>query len=154
MNEETIVELNSLIEEEIENDICETMERNEIVSSILEVSSKLDELDKYFEELPSRQSKVDEELSDLLHFIEDINNKINGKQAIKLIKLIQAKRLERRKLLNDFEVKKVFNENRNKIAYTNQRQFFLNAIYKKNKELNNTYKPRWLDYDTIISSIK
>lgn len=154
--EDKTIKLYDLVEE-IDNDKEwkeTTIKENKIVSSIVEITSMLDTLDQYFEELPTKQSRVDEELSDLLHFIENPNNKINNKQAMKLIKLIQQKRLERRKLLNDFEIKKVFNENRNKISYTNQRQFFLNSIYKKEKELNNDYKPRWLDNETIITMIK
>lgn len=144
------VEVSFFQEKEESDDINPT----ELVKNVLDAIQKLDDLDDYFEKLSSLQSKVDEELSDLLHFIENPKNKLTNKQSSKLIDLIKEKRIERRNLLNDFEIKKVFNDNRNKICYTNQRQFFLNAINKKNRELNNEYKPRILSDDEILDKIK
>ena len=87
---------------DIINDIStKTMERNDevkiitkyppLVKKILKIQDELQEIDDYFNELPNLQSKVDEELSDLLHYIE--NNSLTPKQSAKMIKLIHKKEM-------------------------------------------------------------
>lgn len=123
-----------------------------IITQILNVSDELKILDEYFEELPSLQSKIDEELSDLLHYIE--NNSLTPKQSTKMVKLLQEKRLIRRSLCNDYEIKKVYNSHKNKMTMDGQRQFFLNEIYKKAKELNRKYRNRRLEDEEIKGLLK
>ena len=62
-----------------------------VISQIESIKEQMDDLDKYFNDLPNKQSQVDEELSDLLHYIE--NNDLTPKQSLKMIKLIKEKRL-------------------------------------------------------------
>ena len=148
---------------DIINDIStKTMERNDevkiitkyppLVKKILKIQDELQEIDDYFNELPNLQSKVDEELSDLLHYIE--NNSLTPKQSAKMIKLIHKKRLERRSLLNDYEIKKVYNENRNKISIDSQRPFFISAISSRVKDLGNAYKNRRFTEKEILNILK
>ena len=106
---------------------------SDITLQILGIAEQLTILDDYFNELPNLQSKIDEELSDLLHYIE--NNQLTPKQSTKMIKLIQQKRLVRRGLLKDYEMKKVYNTYKGKMTIDTQRDFFLMEIYKKAKEI-------------------
>ena len=112
----------------------EETEMQEVVKKILSVSEELESIDSYFEQLSSLQSKVDEELSDLLHFIENPKNRLNNRQSAKLIDYIREKRIERRGLFNDFEIKRVFNDNRNKISLI------------KINQVDNTLKEIPIDY--------
>ena len=119
---------------------------------ILGINEQLADLDDYFNELPNLQSQIDEELSDLLHYIE--NNDLTPKQSTKMIKLLKQKRMVRRGLCNDYEIKKVYNAHKGKLAIDTQRPFFLSEIHKKAKELNSTYKSRQLSDEQIKELIK
>ena len=90
-----------------------------IVSQILGVEGMLKDIDDYFNDLPNLQSQVDEELSDLLHYIE--NNHLSARECTEMIKLIKQKRLIRRGLCNDYEIKKTYSTHRNKMAIEAQR---------------------------------
>lgn len=133
-------------EEEKEEEIVEKeIVYTPIVMQILGINEQLADLDNYFNELPNLQSQIDEELSDLLHYIE--NNQLTPKQSTKMIKLIQQKRLVRRGLLKDYEMKKVYNTYKGKMTIDTQRDFFLMEIYKKAKELNSQYRYRQFGID-------
>ena len=127
-------------------------EKSEIIQKIIVLVANLEEIDEYFDELPNKQSKIDEELSDLLHFIE--NNDLTPRQSSKIVKLIQSKRKERRILKNDYEIKRVYLDNKNKLLYDSQREFLLENIYKKAKELTNPYKYRQINEDKIEEILK
>ena len=135
-------------EEIVEKEITYTP----IVMQILGINEQLADLDNYFNELPSLQSQIDEELSDLLHYIE--NNDLTPKQSTKMIKLLKQKRMARRGLCNDYEIKKIYNAHKGKMATDAQRPFFLSEIHKKAKELNSTYKSRQLSDEQIKELIK
>ena len=116
-----------------------------IVSQILGVEEMLKDIDDYFNNLPTLQSQVDEELSDLLHYIE--NNNLSAKECAKMIKLIKQKRLIRRGLCNDYEIKKTYGTHRNKLAIETQRPFFLMEIRKTASKLNQQYRYRRFGLD-------
>ena len=120
---------------------------SQILSQIYDISKQMTDLDEYFDKLPTLQSKVDEEISDLLHYIE--NNQLNLKQSAKMIKLLQEKRLIRRGLSNDNIIKNTYNNHKNKLIINVQRPFFLNEINKKARELNSTYRNRQLSNKNI-----
>ena len=120
---------------------------SQILSQIYDISKQMTDLDEYFDKLPTLQSKVDEEISDLLHYIE--NNQLNLKQSAKMIKLLQEKRLIRRGLSNDNIIKNTYNNHKNKLIINVQRPFFLNEINKKTRELNSTYRNRQLSDENI-----
>lgn len=120
---------------------------SQILSQIYNISKQMTDLDEYFDKLPTLQSKVDEEISDLLHYIE--NNQLNLKQSAKMIKLLQEKRLVRRGLSNDNIIKNTYNNHKNKLIINVQRPFFLNEINKKARELNSTYRNRQLSDENI-----
>ena len=116
-----------------------------IVSQILGVEEMLKDIDDYFNDLPNLQSQVDEELSDLLHYIE--NNNLSAKECAKMINLIKQKRLIRRGLCNDYEIKKTYSTHRNKLAVETQRPFFLMEIQKTASKLNQQYRYRRFGLD-------
>lgn len=135
------------------------MEKEEISTPMLEkiydTIKQLKEIDIYFnEELPNRQSKVNEELSDLYHYIQSLDKIPNGKQSQNLIKLIKEKRRERAMLNNEYELKVAYNNHRNKLSYANQIEFFEKEIHKKAKELNTTYRYRQFSNDKIEEMLK
>ena len=128
-------------EEVVEKEIVYTP----IVMQILGINEQLADLDDYFNELPNLQSQIDEELSDLLHYIE--NNDLTPKQSTKMIKLLKQKRMVRRGLCNDYEIKKTYSTHRNKLAIETQRPFFLMEIRKTTKKLNQQYRYRRFGLD-------
>lgn len=127
-------------------------DNNNISKQIINITNLLNDLDEYLNEIPNLQSQIDEELSDLYHYIE--NNELSTKQSLKMIKLIREKRIIRRGLNNDYEMKKTYISNRNKLLVDSQRQFFLTEIHKKNKELSSKYKNRRLTDEEIKNLIK
>ena len=127
-------------------------DNNNISKQIINITNLLNDLDEYLNEIPNLQSQIDEELSDLYHYIE--NNELSEKQSFKMIKLIKKKRIIRRGLNNDYEMKKTYISNRNKLLIDSQRQFFLTEIHKKNKELSSKYKNRRLTNEEIKNLIK
>lgn len=145
-----------ITQEEIEEDIVleeeKEIEYTPIVKKILGITDDLQDLDEYFNNLSNLQSQVDEELSDLYHYIE--NNDLTPKQSGKMVKLIQEKRMVRRGLCNDYEIKKVYNAHRSKLALDTQRPFFLSEVHKKAKELNCKYRNRQLTDEKIKELIK
>lgn len=150
-------EISNEIEELLSKDNDNTTQEEEmscsyIVSQILNITQQIENLDDYFNNLSTMQSQIDEELSDLLHYIE--NNDLTPKQSAKIVKIIKEKRAIRRGLCNDYEIKKVYNAHKGKLTIDTQRQFFLNEIYKKAKELNSKYKNRQLSDDDIKELLK
>lgn len=138
-----------------EKEIIEEIKKednNNISKQIINITNLLNDLDEYLNEIPNLQSQIDEELSDLYHYIE--NNELSAKQSFKMIKLIREKRIIRRGLNNDYEMKKTYISNRNKLLIDSQRQFFLTEIHKKNKELSSKYKNRRLTDEEIKNLIK
>lgn len=138
-----------------EKEIIEEIKKednNNISKQIINITNLLNDLDEYLNEIPNLQSQIDEELSDLYHYIE--NNELSTKQSLKMIKLIREKRIIRRGLNNDYEMKKTYISNRNKLLIDSQRQFFLTEIHKKNKELSSKYKNRRLTNEEIKNLIK
>ena len=124
----------------------------DILDKIVNICNELDTIEEYNNGLSDALSNVDSRLSDLYHYIE--NNELSAKQSFKMIKLIREKRIIRRGLNNDYEMKKTYISNRNKLLVDSQRQFFLTEIYKKNKELSSKYKNRRLTDEEIKNLIK
>lgn len=112
-----------------------------IIDNILEANKLLNELDEYYDSLPSLQSKVDSQLSDLYHYIE--NNKLNAIQSCKIVKEIKNKREERRKILNDYEILKTYITNSNKLNNKDNRKFLICEVNKTKNNLATNYKNRY-----------
>ena len=135
-------------EEVVEKDILYTP----IVMQILGINEQLEDLDNYFNELPNLQSQIDEELSDLLHYIE--NNKISILWAYKYIVELKKLRLERRRIKNDMFILGKYSEHKNKIISSGNRQFLMTELYKAEKQLSTPYKNRQYKDEEIEELLK
>lgn len=92
--------------------------------------------DKEGGELAQKLSHVDQEISDIEHYIEF--NKLNAADGYKAFKMLQDKRLERRAIKDDFLKFKILSE-------ANVSDIFDGTLEEKLRELDNrTYTPRVL----------
>lgn len=92
--------------------------------------------DKEGGELAQKLSHVDQEISDIEHYIEF--NKLNAADGYKAFKMLQDKRIERRAIKDDFLKFKILSE-------ANVSDIFDGTLEEKLRELDNrTYTPRVL----------
>ena len=120
----------------------------EIIEKIKKIETYFNEIDEYFDNISSYQSQNDEYISDLLHYMEV--NEFTQASALKFVKLLKEKRIKRRTLNNDWEIKRVFDSGRQRFsAGTDQREMFMSSLYKKEKELSYPYNPRQVSFDEI-----
>ena len=144
------IELEEFLQEEIEIPKEENINKEEhfeIIQKINSLGKDFNELDNYFENLSSYQSETDEYLSDLLHYVE--THSFTQASALKFVNLLKEKRIKRRQLKNEYEIKRVFDTGRQRFAMYNQREIFLSSIYKKEKELSYPYKYRQVSDEEI-----
>lgn len=148
----------SIIDNEEDSEDIEEMETNndkeeepkhfEIIEKIKKIETYFNEIDEYFDNISSYQSQNDEYISDLLHYMEV--NEFTQASALKFVKLLKEKRIKRRTLNNDWEIKRVFDSGRQRFsAGTDQREMFMSSLYKKEKELSYPYNPRQVSFDEI-----
>jgi len=132
------------------------METNDEFRSVVgEVASAvdfIDKLDTYFSSLEDRLKQVDEELMDLLHYIE--NYTLTPKQSVIMVKLLQDKRQLRRGIKKDIEIKTYYNANKNKIINSGYREMFMNDLFLKARGLNTTYNPRRISNEELEEILK
>ena len=143
----------SVVVNEEETDIEETETENEepkhfeIIEKIKNIEKYFNEIDEYFDNISSYQSQNDEYISDLLHYMEQ--HEFTQASALKFINLLKEKRLKRRTLNNDYEIKRVFDSGRQRFAMYNSREMFMASLYKKERELSHPYNPRQVPFDEI-----
>lgn len=143
----------SVIVNEEETDIEEMETENEepkhfeIIEKIKNIEKYFNEIDEYFDNISSYQSQNDEYISDLLHYMEQ--HEFTQASALKFINLLKEKRLKRRTLNNDYEIKRVFDSGRQRFAMYNSREMFMASLYKKERELSHPYNPRQVPFDEI-----
>lgn len=142
------------LDNETENDIEEMKTENEeepkhfeIIEKIKNIEKYFNEVDEYFDNISSYQSQNDEYISDLLHYMEV--HDFTQASALKFINLLKEKRLRRRTLNNDYEIKRVFDSGRNRFAMYNSREMFMASLYKKERELSHPYNPRQVEFEEI-----
>ena len=125
----------------------------EIIEKIKNIDEYFNEIDDYFDNISAYQSQNDEYISDLLHYMEI--NEFTQASALKFVKLLKEKRIKRRTLNNDWEIKRVFDSGRQRFsAGTDQRNIFMASLYKKEKELSYPYNPRQISFDEIDKLIE
>ena len=123
-----------------------------IVEEVKEVISKLNAIDSYNSSLPQQLSIIDKKQQDILHLIE--SQKISAFEAYRIIKELRQVRIERRKIKNDMELLRVYDENKNKLSSNENRQFLLHEVCKKEKNLNTEYKYQEYTKEELESIIK
>ena len=95
----------------------------EVLKEIQDVINKLNEIDKYSDNLSKELSILDTKQQDLLHYIEF--NKIDIFWCYRMIKEIKSVREKRRKVKNDMEILFEYNKKKNKLTMEKHRQFLL-----------------------------
>ncbi len=133
--------------EEMETENEEEPKHFEIIEKIKNIEKYFNEVDEYFDNISSYQSQNDEYISDLLHYMEV--HDFTQASALKFINLLKEKRLRRRTLNNDYEIKRVFDSGRNRFAMYNSREMFMASLYKKERELSHPYNPRQVEFEEI-----
>ena len=124
-----------------------------VITQINDIVDKLNELDVYDSGLEQRLKIVDGQTQDILHYIE--HNKINMLTCYNLIKKIKTIRVERRKIKEDIEILKRYNELKQKlISNVDNRKIVLTEIYKKEKQLKTDYKNRQFSEEDIQNILK
>lgn len=123
-----------------------------IVEEVKEIISKLNAIDSYNSSLSQQLSIIDKKQQDILHLIE--SQKISAFEAYRIIKELRKVRIERRRIKNDMELLRVYDENKNKLSSNENRQFLLHEVCKKEKNLNTEYKYQEYTKEELESIIK
>lgn len=123
-----------------------------LLEKIKEIVDRLDELDNYFEELPSSQSQVDSLICDYRHLIRE--NDIDSIFSSKLIEKMHKAELTRKKLNKNYDLFRIYSNHKNKLLLKENRQFLLAELYKKEKEWQFPYKYRVLSQNEVESLLK
>lgn len=140
-------------EMQIEDNIDKENKHFEIIEKIKNIEEYFNEIDDYFDNISAYQSQNDEYISDLLHYMEV--SEFTQASALKFVKLLKEKRIKRRTLNNDWEIKRVFDSGRQRFsAGTDQRNMFMASLYKKEKELSYPYNPRQISFEEIDKLIE
>lgn len=123
------------------------MRCEELLKKVRDVTKLLDEIDEMIKTQAEELSKVDTELSDWYHLIE--NNDLNKDQSFKVVKRIHDLRIVRRDLNNENELEKTFSTHKNKLIGTDTRQFLNTEMNKKRKSLDTQYNNRVITQEEI-----
>ena len=124
----------------------------EVIKTLQEITNTLNELDTYYDGLTNELSVTDLKIQDLLHYIE--NNNISILWAYKYIVELKKLRLERRRIKNDMFILSKYNEHKNKIISSSNRQFLMSEVYKAEKQLDTPYKNRQYKDEEIEEILK
>lgn len=107
----------------------------------------LDELDDMGNECPKKQSEIDSEISDWLHKIQ--HDELTEKDYVEIGKKLKELRKERESLNNQWELARIYNTDRNRLADPGNREFLMNSIRNKYNNFNKPYNNRVLDEEKI-----
>lgn len=124
----------------------------ELVKQGIEILDKIDEMIKT---QSVELQKIDYELSDLYHLIE--NNELSDEASVNIIKRIHDLRKERRALNNEYEIESTYQTHKSKLAGNGTRQFLATEILKTVKQLGKKYTNRVLtdeDIKILIEPVK
>lgn len=124
----------------------------EVIKTLQEITNTLNELDTYYDGLANELSVIDLKIQDLLHYIE--NNNISILWSYKYIVELKKLRMERRRIKRDMFVLSKYNEHKNKIISSGNRQFLMNEVYKAEKQLDTPYKNRQYKDEEIEEILK
>ena len=124
----------------------------DVMEKVKEAIDILDEVDDYSSSLQEKLDELNNKQLDLLHYIE--NNKINIFWCYKMIKEIKNIRVERRKVKQDIELLNRFDNVKNRMLSKDNRQFVMTELYKKEKQLDTTYKNRYYTEEELQNLLK
>ena len=118
-----------------------------IIDKIKEAIRILDEIDDMIETQSTELQKVDYELSDLYHYIE--NENLTSDTCVKIIDRIKYLRLIRKSLNNEYSIEQVYKNNSSKMMGNGTRAFLLNTVCQTVENLKTEYKNRILTEEDI-----
>ena len=124
----------------------------EVIKTLQEITNTLNELDTYYDGLANELSVIDLKIQDLLHYIE--NNNISILWSYKYIVELKKLRMERRRIKRDMFILSKYNEHKNKIISSGNRQFLMSEVYKAEKQLDTPYKNRQYKDEEIEKILK
>ena len=123
------------------------MRDKKVLDKIKEAIKILDEIDEMIDTQPQELQKIDYELSDLYHYIE--NENMTNETCVKVVERIKYLRLLRRSLNNEYSIEKAYKDNSSKMMGNNSREFLLHTICETANKLNQEYKNRVLTEEDI-----
>lgn len=124
---------------------------NIFLAKIQLVCDTLDELDKMIDNNPNEQQKIDFEISDYLHLLQNEDLSDNGMLTIS--KKLKRARLKRAMLQNTSYLIKTYNDNKQKLVYENNRGIFRSSMRNTINKLHQDYNYRVLE-ESEIKEIK
>lgn len=122
------------------------------LAKIQQALTLLNEIDDIISNNPEMQQNIDWEISDYLHLLE--NEELTQEARLKIDEQLARCRKIRRQLVNIYTIGKVYNDNRDKLRYKNQREFLTSNLRSAISKLDCDYKYRVLDQGTIDGYVK
>lgn len=117
------------------------------LSKLQQVLNTLDEMDNMIKDNPDNQQKIDYEISDYLHLIQ--NTDLDKLDINKVMAALKKLRLKRASHYRFYEITKTYNANRDKLKYTSSRANLKEIIKNTLDNLNNEYNYRILESDDL-----
>ena len=117
------------------------------LSKLQQVLDTLDEMDNMIKDNPDNQQKIDYEISDYLHLIQ--NTDLDKLDINKVMAALKKLRLKRASHYRFYEITKTYNANRDKLKYTSSRANLKEIIKNTLDNLNNEYNYRILESDDL-----
>ena len=117
------------------------------LSKLQQVLNTLDEMDNMIKDNPDNQQKIDYEISDYLHLIQ--NTDLDKLDINKVMAALKKLRLKRASHYRFYEIAKTYNANRDKLKYTSSRANLKEIIKNTLDNLNNEYNYRILESDDL-----
>ena len=123
------------------------MRDKDIIEKVKTIIRILNDIDEMIRTQSEELQKVDYELSDLYHLIE--NNDLDEKASFNVVKRIHELRKQRRALNNEYELENTYQTHKSKLSGSETRQFLLAEMCKVEKKLGCEYKNRVLDEEGL-----
>lgn len=117
------------------------------LSKLQQVLNTLDDMDNMIKDNPDNQQKIDYEISDYLHLIQ--NTDLDKLDINKVMMALKKLRLKRASHYRFYEITKTYNANRDKLKYTSSRANLKEIIKNTLDNLNNEYNYRILESDDL-----
>lgn len=111
------------------------------------VIETLDEIDELARSNPEEQQAIDYEISDYQHLLQ--NEDLSDDKIIEVAKKLKIARIKRESLNNVYALVTTYYGNNKVLPYSDTRHRLTDAIKDKLKTLNQEYRYRVLDEDTI-----
>lgn len=119
----------------------------EVINNLKDIIQAFDNLAEIKNQHPDKMQKVEYEISDILHLIE--NSDIPSECCETIIGKLKELRQERRSLKNQYELMKTYETYKDRLLNDNSRIMFASEIGKAVNKLDSEYKNRVLTKEEI-----